>query len=163
MKVSINPLDPNSMIEAAKQIREYAEALEWKNASIVAALAEKGETLARAHLATVSGDAVEGNSVTFSHSDSSSGMKASGVVEAGGQAAYIEFGTGTLGEGTYPKGNPWEYNVPSSFKRKDVNGVTYWVYNGTKMYGWASYPFMYDTGADLHKLVEPIAKEVFKS
>ena len=81
-------------------------------------VAKRGEQIAREEYAGVNG-------VSVHHENLGRGM--SKVVAEGEQVAYIEFGTGRVGEKTYPdthlpkQGVPitgeWQYYYPSEYKR----------------------------------------------
>lgn len=85
-----------------------------------------------------------------------SGTKVTGTITAGSDhAAYVEFGVGVVGQGTYPGDDSgWQYNVPSEFK--DETGGWWW--NNTYTHGNVANPFMYNTA----KYIEEHSKEILK-
>lgn len=74
-------------------------------------------------------------------------------------AAFVEFGTGVVGQGTYPGDTQgWEYNVPTKYK--DETGG--WWYGSTYTHGNKAKPFMYNTARFMKDRAESLAKEVLK-
>ncbi len=91
-----------------------------------------------------------------------SGTKITGkVIARSDHAAYVEYGTGVVGEGTYPADtNGYEYNVPSMWK--DVTGGWYYgedyrIYT----HGHVANPFMFRTANEMRRRSVEIAKDVF--
>lgn len=84
------------------------------------------------------------------------GGEVNGAVYAtSGHAAFVEFGTGIVGEGTYPNDTDgYEYNVPSPFK--DESGG--WFWGSTYTHGYEANPFMYRTVRHLINVAGQIAE-----
>ena len=87
-----------------------------------------------------------------------------GVIKAGaGHAAFVEFGTGVIGQDS-PHPNPgsvgWQYDASNRGKQgwfyfNDNDGQVHWTA------GYKSRPFMYNTARELEKVCGKIAREVF--
>lgn len=74
-------------------------------------------------------------------------------------AAFVEFGTGVVGDGTYPGDNQgYAYNVPSEYK--DETGGWWW--NGNYTHGYPANPYMFDTMQYLKSIAVKTAKETMK-
>lgn len=93
------------------------------------------------------------------------------IVATGKHIAYMEFGTGIEGEGTYPEDNlpksgvpitgKWEYYYPSEFK-DTVNGQKgWWTGAGHRQFvkGKAAGKQMYETSVELKEKMVEIAKQ----
>lgn len=75
-------------------------------------------------------------------------------------AAYVEFGVGVVGEGTYPGDTQgYEYNVPSMWK-DETGGWWYGKGYGVYTHGNPANPFMFRTANEMRRRAPEIAKEV---
>lgn len=162
MKITCT-LSPESLRDAAKQLRQYAESLSGKTDTFVRNLGEYGRTQADAYLEHED-TGLTRSTIMFTRE----GHK--GVLSVGGYAVWIEFGTGVLrnvGEnhpkaaelgmsdwGTYGKGHGAD---PNGWYYPDKYGG----YSHT--YGIQMNPFMYLSSKDMRNEMLDIAKEVFKS
>lgn len=92
------------------------------------------------------------------------GSQVKGAVYASsGHAAFVEFGTGIVGEGTYPGDTAgYQYNLPSPFK--DESGGWTWrgKYGRIYTHGYSANPFMYRTTQHLINVAEPMAEVIPK-
>lgn len=60
------------------------------------------------------------------------------VALEGSQAEFVEYGYGAIGEGTYPEGDPWEYDI-------NGHGDKGWYYaHNKKSHGMRAGAVMYD-------------------
>ena len=78
---------------------------------------------------------------------SSLGGGAAEAAAVGEKAAFVEFGTGVVGRGTYPDGDPWPYDTRRTPEAHDPADPERWYYydesgrrHSTK--GMAARPFM---------------------
>ena len=135
-------------------------------------LAENGVDIARVNVAKL--DAIfTGDLISSIHTRKGSGSKGTAIfyiVADSKHAAFVEFGTGQLGqEGGYPypfpEGVVWEYNTGKTIFEIEP-GQYGWFYPGDdgKWYftqGMPSRPFMYETSLELMQIVKETALEVF--
>lgn len=89
MKIVVNPFDPQSVVTALEQVKQYKKDFLAKEKEFVRRLAEIGVRVAQAGFATADYDGV--NDVVVSMVQTSSGYS---VVAAGETVGFIEFGTG---------------------------------------------------------------------
>ena len=136
-------------------------------------LAENGVDIARVNVAKLdaifTGELI--SSIHTSYGGSSKGTAVFYIVADSKHAAFVEFGTGQLGqEAPYPyplpEGVEWNYNTGKTIFEIEP-GQYGWFYHGDdgKWYftqGMPSRPFMYETSMELMQLVVRTAKEVFK-
>lgn len=108
------------------------------------------------------------NVVVLTNNDSDGKAK---IVAQGQEVAYIEFGTGEEGRGTYPgilpsSGIPltgsWHYYYPSKHKRTSKNGTLGWFHNKKFHIGRKAGACMWRTAIELRKDALDIAKSVIK-
>ena len=169
-QISFNPLSVSDINKAIKDLMEYKKELNEKIDIFVKKLAEKGVEIAKdkvtSYQAIDTGELLD--SIT---------LKAGDVVKNGSTyyiytdcnyASFVEFGTGVVGEDTYPKEFPedvnWNYASGTCvFTTKD--GRTGWYYPTEDGYrfteGMESRPFMTETAIMLSMQVLEVAKEVF--
>lgn len=165
-KITINPLQPDS-IENAIKVLENLTSQEKLN-EFSKRLAERGVEIAKARLVTLG--ATFTNELLNSVHVEDKGDGVFVIKTDSDHAAFVEFGTGQLGqEGSYPypfpEGANWAYNVGSTiFEIED--GQYGWFYpadDGTWKFtqGMPSRPFMYETALQLREEISKVAKEVF--
>lgn len=184
--ISMNCLSQSSIQNAIKQLRDYQNSLTYKCQMVAQKLAEKGVEIARVQIADL--DAVFTSELISSiHSEYEGSTKGGGVwavVAGSSHAAFVEMGTGIVGQehpypGEFPDGVTWDYASGKTIRQAtqdiSINGDTfvkageyYWTYIGDdgKLHitkGMPSRPFMYYTSLQLMKLVEKTVKEVFKN
>lgn len=148
--------------------------LQSKTELLAYKLAEKGVEIAKARVTTL--DAIfTGELLGSIKAESGKAQKANAifyVIADSHHAAFVEFGTGQLGqEGSYPyplpPGVDWEYNTGKTIFEIEP-GQYGWFYPGDdgKWYftqGMPSRPFMYETTMELMRLMVKTAKEVFST
>lgn len=90
------------------------------------------------------------------------------VIAACGYAAFVEFGTGVVGQGTYPGDLPagWGYDERRTPEAHDRSDPTYWYYydrDGVlrKTMGQRASGFMLAASEDMRRNVLKVAREVF--
>ena len=156
-----------------KQLLDYKNnTLQQKLNLLAKTLSEKGVVIAQANIAGL--DAIfTGELVSSIHTRKGSGSKGTAIfyiVADSKHAAFVEFGTGQLGqEGGYPypfsEGIEWECNTGKTIFEIEP-GQYGWFYPGDdgKWYftqGMPSRPFMYETSLELMQIVKETALEVF--
>ena len=156
-----------------KQLLDYKNnTLQQKLNILAKTLSEKGVVIAQANIAGL--DAIfTGELISSIHTRKGSGSKGAAIfyiVADSKHAAFVEFGTGQLGqEGGYPypfpEGIAWEYNTGKTILEIEP-GQYGWFYPGDdgKLYftqGMPSRPFMYETSLELMQIIKETALEVF--
>ena len=156
--------------QAIKELNDYAKEVEVKTRLLVTKLMDFGADIARVKI--VSLGAVDTGELLSSVDGYYSPLLNAGFIRVtSDHAAFIEFGTGVVGE-AIPHPNAeylakagWAYAVGSTiFTTKD--GLTGWIYpkdDGTFEFtvGNESRPFMYETALELQREFPRIAREVF--
>lgn len=136
-------------------------------------LAEKGVKIAQANISSL--DAIfTGEIISSIHTRYGGGTKGTAIfyiVADSKHAAFVEFGTGQLGqEGPYPytlpEGVEWNYNTGKTIFEIDT-GQYGWFYPGDDgqwyfTQGMPSRPFLYETSMELLQSIVKTAKDVFK-
>ena len=156
-----------------KQLLDYKNnTLQQKLNILAKTLSEKGVVIAQANIAGL--DAIfTGELISSIHTRKGSGSKGTAIfyiVADSKHAAFVEFGTGQLGqEGGYsyscPEDVAWEYNTGKTIFEIEP-AQEGWFYPGDdgKWYftqGMPSRPFMYETSLELMQIVKETALEVF--
>lgn len=167
--ISFNPLDPDSIDNAIKEIENYIEFVEEKARELVIELTAMGKMRAVETIPVRTGTAMSSIDAYLDED----GNK--GIIRAGGYCAFIEFGTGVRGLGSpHPSAEyiavmNWAYNIGATIFTTR-NGKTGWYYpvNDERTEwrfteGMPSRPFMYQTAQYLKKEAEAIARELFES
>lgn len=170
-KVFKATLSPSGIKALQEQLRDYQKSLEGKCQRFVRELADRGVQIAKANVTRL--DAIfTGELLNSIHSQKGGGDKNTAVffiVADSRHAAFVEFGTGQLGqEGSYPypfpEGVAWDYNSGETII-EIIPGQYGWFYpRDGKWYftqGMPSRPFMYETSMELIREIPKIAKEVF--
>ena len=140
-----------------------------KMAGVIAeALTERGEEIAKQQYG--------GTHITVESTSVSNGK--SQIIAKGKGIAYMEFGTGLTGQGTYqgklpdrtltfesPKGikqttQGWVYNYPNKYTKPQ--GLGGWFFGATFTTGQVARAQMFNTGRQLHKEYIGIAKSALK-
>lgn len=155
-----------------KQLLNYKKDLQLKVELLAKTLAENGVAIARANVARLdaifTGELL--SSIKAQYGGSTKGTAIFYIVADSEHAAFVEFGTGQLGqEGGYPypfpEGVNWEYNTGETIF--EISPGQYgWFYPGDDgqwyfTQGMPSRPFMYETSLELMNDVVKIAKSIF--
>lgn len=175
MKISVNALDPASIDDAIRQLKQYTQWLETRAKVLCERLAERGMEIASVEFGNAVYDGT--NDVTVRVDNRGDTMY---VIAEGETVLFIEFGTGVkyptehpmrnelgIGEvGTYGhrlgalKGG-WRY--PESHGA-GTNGEPDPKHPGyIHTYGNPANMVMYNTGKELHSELQRIAREVFQN
>lgn len=158
LKINLNSRGDISRAIKALSLNSSSNNLQGNVEKFVEKMVEKGVDIAKSYCPVESGD-LKGSIKGKVEKDTS---KIVGKISVGtDHAAFVEFGTGVVGQGTYP-------NVAQTVYAYDVNGhgeegwnyfdETRQQYFHTK--GHVANPFMYKTARDLRGYANDIAQEV---
>ncbi|WP_165170691.1 HK97 gp10 family phage protein [Adlercreutzia sp. ZJ242] len=163
MKISLG-LSAESVKAAARRLDEYAEKLEGKSEELCLRLAEAGVDAAVSHVRKDTGELAGG--IRFEKS----GDKEYLVVSEGEYATFVEFGTGVVGQGTYPGNLPagWGYDERRTPAAHDSADPTRWYYrdrNGEtrSTRGQTANAYMAASAEEMRQAILEIAREVFRT
>ena len=143
-------LSAESVARALEEIKSYRDKVESLGERVVERLTTEGEQMAQMLAPMDTGElmsSIEGEA---------NGEK--GYIRAtAGHAAYVEFGTGVVGEGTHPNPVGWAYDV-------NGHGTSGWVYKDdfgqfTWTMGQPANPFMYNTAQLLADVTPEVVAE----
>ena len=161
MRIDID-LSSDSFLNAAEQLKKYADSLQGKAETLVQKLGDIGVQSANFYLEHDATGETR-NSIQFSKNGNE------GTVSVGGAAVWIEFGTGVTKNSTkHPKASEIGMSDWGTYGKghgADPNG---WWYPGNDgkwhhTFGITSNPFMYSASQDMRRELKDIAREVFKS
>ena len=172
MKTISVRLDPKSIEEAINELNQYKKDVENKAKLLVQRLTDLGASVVRVKIvgmgAYYSGELLSGVDGYYSPS-----LNAGFVRVTNDHVAFVEFGTGVVGQasphtnGEYLSKASWSYATGAKiFTTKD--GRVGWIYptdDGGYRFteGMKSRPFMYETALELQREFPRIAKEVFSN
>ena len=165
-------LDPTSIENAIKELQQYQKDVENKTRLLIQRLTDYGAEIARVKIVSLgayySGELLSGVDGYYSPT-----LNAGFVKVTNDHAAFVEFGTGVVGQnnphknGEYLSKAAWQYATgPKIFTTQD--GKVGWIYptddGGFRFTeGMKSRPFMYETALELQSKFAGIAKEVFST
>ena len=165
-------LDPNEIAIAINEIRQYQQDVEKKTRLLVQRLTDYGAEIARVKIvgmgAYYSGELLSGVDGYYSPT-----LNAGFVRVTSNHAAFVEFGTGVVGQanphrnGEYLSKAAWAYATgPKIFTTKD--GKVGWIYptddGGFRFTeGMKSRPFMFETAVELAQILDQMAMGVFST
>lgn len=165
-------LSVSSIRQLQKDLEKFRDSLEYKARLLAETLAERGVEVARVRIADL--DAIfTGELISSIHSEykgSQKGGAVFAVVADSDHAAFVEFGTGPIGqESPYPyelpEGVSWQYASGKTI-RQLADGRYGWFYPRDGQWyfteGMPARPFMYETSLELQKIVVEVAKEIFE-
>lgn len=165
-------LSVSSIRQLQKDLEKFRDSLEYKARLLAETLAERGVEVARVRIADL--DAIfTGELISSIHSEykgSQKGGAVFAVVADSDHAAFVEFGTGPIGqENPYPyelpEGVSWQYASGKTI-RQLADGRYGWFYPRDGQWyfteGMPARPFMYETSLELQKIVVEVAKEIFE-
>ena len=171
-KIYVNLNKANSIDNAVKELLQYKKDVEAKSRLLVQRLTDYGAEIARIKIVNMgayySGELLSGVSGYYSPI-----LNAGFVKVTSDHVAFVEFGTGVVGQnsphknGEYLALAAWDYaSGPKIFTTKD--GRVGWIYptddGGFRFTeGMASRPFMYETALQIQRDLDKIAKEVFST
>ena len=173
MKVISMTLTQQSIHKAIEELKKYQQELNEKVLLLVQRLTDLGAEIVRVKIvemgAYFSGELLSGVGGFYFPS-----LNAGFVRVTSDHVAFVEFGTGTKGSGTYPSAEllakaSWGYVTGGEknaiFTTKD--GRVGWMYplpDGSYRFteGLTARPFMYETALELQKRFDDLAREVFR-
>ena len=171
MRIIKVTLSPQGVADAIKEVMAYQKDVENKVRLLIQRLTDFGAEVARVKIvgmgAYATGDLLSGVDGYYSPT-----LNAGFVRVTSDHVAFVEFGTGVKGQGTYTNGEylskaAWQYAVgPKIFTTKD--GKVGWIYptddGGFRFTeGMVGRPFMYETALELQKNFPSIVKAVFST
>lgn len=162
MKTLQIELSAESIRKAREQIEEYAASLPAMSEEFARRLSEIGMDAALTHVKIDTSELAGGISVQrIGDADYI-------VVSVGGHAAFVEFGTGVVGSGTYEGELPsdWDYDTRETPEAHDTQDPTAWYYYDAdgvrhRTRGQQAASYMAKSAEDMRQQVLEIAKEVF--
>lgn len=172
MKTISVRLDPNEIAKAIEEIRQYQQDVERKARLLVQKLTDYGAEIARIKIvgmgALATGELLSGVDGYYSPT-----LNAGFVRVASDHVAFVEFGTGVVGQrkshrnGEYLSKAAWQYATGSKIFTTQ-NGKVGWFYptddGGVRFTeGMPSRPFMYETAIEMAQVFDYIAVEVFST
>lgn len=170
-KVFKATLSPSSIQALQQQLGEYQKSLDRKCGELVRRLSERGVEIAKANVTRL--DAIfTGELLNSIHTRSGGSGKNTAVffiVADSKHAAYVEFGTGQIGQEkpyphSLPEGVAWNYNSGKTIFEISPGQYGWFYPRDGKWYftqGMPSRPFMYETSLELMQEIPKIAREVF--
>lgn len=170
--ITVNLNESDSIKKAVKDLRKYKRRLEKNTRLLVQRLTDMGAEVVRIKIVSMgayySGELLSGAMGYYSPT-----LNAGFVKVESDHAAFVEFGTGVVGQnnphtnGEYLSKASWSYASGTKiFTTKD--GKIGWIYptddGGFRFTeGMKSRPFMYETALELQRSFPRIAKEVFRT
>lgn len=155
-------LSKASLSSAASQLRRYADSLGAKCDEACGRIAAIGAEEAAATCPVGTGELKGGIAVERSAPGSYK------VVSAAPHSAFVEFGTGVVGQGTYPNPLPagYGYNqgfTPSAHDPRDPDAWYYRDDDGVvhRTKGHAAQPYMAPAAERMRQAAAGVAREVF--
>lgn len=171
-KVFKADLSISSIQKLQEDLEKYRDSLTYKCRLLAEKLSERGVEIARVQIADL--DAIfTGELIQRLHSEYKGSTEYGAifvVIADSDHAAFVEFGTGTVGQQNpypyeLPEGVTWEYASGKTI-RQLADGRYGWFYPKDGQWyfteGMPSRPFLFLTSLELQKEVVKIAKEVFK-
>lgn len=171
-KITVNLNSDSSIKNATKELLSYKKKIENNTRLLVQRLTDEGANIVRIKIVNMgayySGALLSGVDGYYSPS-----LNAGFVKVTSDHVAFVEFGTGVVGQnnshknGEYLSKASWSYASGTKiFTTKD--GRVGWIYptdDGSFRFteGMRSRPFMYETALELQSKFETIAREVFRT
>ena len=171
-EININLNEPGSINKAIRELKAYQKRIKNKTSLLVQKLTDYGAEIVRVKIVNMgayySGELRESVSGYYSPT-----LNAGFIKVTNDHAAFVEFGTGVVGQnnphknGEYLSKAAWSYASGAKiFTTKD--GRVGWIYptddGGFRFTeGMPSRPFMYETALELQSKFEQISREVFST
>ena len=171
-EIIINLNEKGSLGKGLRQLAAYKKRVQNRTSLLVQKLTDYGAEIARIKIVNMgayySGELLSGVSGYYSPI-----LNAGFVKVTSDHVAFVEFGTGVVGQnsphknGEYLALAAWDYaSGPKIFTTKD--GRVGWIYptddGGFRFTeGMGSRPFMYETALQIQRDLDKIAKEVFST
>jgi hypothetical protein len=162
MKRITMKLDPDSIGKAIKELQAYKKDLAKKVQQLIDRMVEYGEDYAINQVGHVD----TGETVSSIHGYRN-GNK--GVIVAGGNSIWLEFGTGVKhntpqGSSPHPKGQELGMTIGDYGQGKGANPQGWWYYDDDRIkhtFGIRANMFMWKTARELERVAPELAREVF--
>ena len=170
--IVVNINDPSSIKNAVKELEKYKQSIKTKTQRLVQRLTDYGAEIVRIKIVSMgayySGELYSGVDGYFSPA-----LNAGFVRVSSDHVAFVEFGTGIVGQnnphknGEYLSKAAWSYATGAKiFTTQD--GRVGWIYptdDGEFRFteGMESRPFMYETASELQREFPRMVKEVFST
>lgn len=162
-KVLTISADADGFAKAAEWLEDYSKSLKQKTIDLVGVMLQKGEDYAVNGLGHI--DTGETLSTLFAYRNGNKG-----VILVGGNAIWIEFGTGVVanaGNAPHPKADELGMSPWGTFGQGKGANPNGWWYMGDDgiphhTYGIPANRFMYNAAQMLRRECPQLAKEVFK-
>ena len=160
--IQVNILDPKSVDKAIKELNAYKKEVERKTLALIDEMVKQGEDYAINSLAHI--DTGETLSSIMGYRNGNKG-----VIVAGGNAIWIEFGTGvknngSVGSSPHPKGEELGMKIGTYGDGKGANPNGWWYFDDGELkhtFGIKANMFMYKTSLELQRVCPELAREVF--
>ena len=160
-KITIQ-LSEESIKAAIKELKAYKRDIARKVEKLIDLMVQYGEDYAINQVGHV--DSGETLSSIHGYRDGNKG-----VIVAGGNAVWLEFGTGvrhngSVGGSPHPKGAEFGMTIGEYGQGKGSNPSGWWYYDGDKVkhtYGIEANLFMWRTARELERVAPELAREVF--
>jgi len=160
-KITIS-LSDKSVSDAIKELNAYKKELLQKTQRFLDLMLDFGEDYAINQVGHVD----TGETLSSIHGYRN-GNK--GVIVAGGNAIWLEFGTGVryngaVGSSPHPKGQELGMKIGEYGKGKGANPNGWWYYDGEDIkhtYGVQANMFMWHTARELERVAPELARSVF--
>ena len=165
MRTIIVDLNKEDSIKSAiKELRQYKNDIKRKTLKLIDSMLKIGEEYAINSVAHI--DTGETLSSIRGYRNGNKG-----VIVAGGNAIWIEFGTGVRNNGSagtspHPKGEELGMTIGTYEKGHGANPNGWWYYDEGEIkhtYGIKANMFMYKTALELKQVCPELAKEVFST
>ena len=171
-EIIVNLNEDKSIQKAIRDLKRYRQQVETNAMMLVQRLTDEGAEIARVKIVSLgayySGELLSGVDGYYSPT-----LNAGFVRVTSDHAAFVEFGTGVVGQnnphrnGEYLSKAAWKYASGAKIFTTQ-NGRVGWIYptddGGFRFTeGMKSRPFMYETALELQRSFPRIAKEVFST
>ena len=156
--------DENGIKNAIKDLRQYRNGIKSKALKLIDRMLRVGEEYAINSVAHI-----DTGETLSSIKGYRNGTK--GVIVAGGNAIWIEFGTGVKNNGSvggspHPKGGELGMSIGTYGQGHGADPNGWWYFDGAEIkhtYGIKANMFMYKTALELQRVAPELAKEVFST
>lgn len=162
MKTIRVELSMASIRQAKEQIEKYANSLQQRTDELCRRLSEIGVEVAKVHVKVDTGELE--SKISFQRKGNAEYL----VISDGNYAAFVEFGTGVIGSGTYKGELPaeWKYDVRRTPSAHDPLDPTAWYYYDEdgirhRTQGQRAASYMAQASEAMRQKVVQIAREVF--
>ena len=161
-KIIVDLNADNGIKNAIKELRKYKNDIKRKTLKLIDSMLKFGEDYAINSVAHIDTGETLSSIRGYRNGDK-------GVIVAGGNAIWIEFGTGVRNNGSagtspHPKGSELGMAIGTYGKGHGADPNGWWYYDEGEVkhtYGIKANMFMYKTALELQRVCPELAKEVF--